>query len=422
MSSKFRGVKWNNASFPSTIKIRRSIDLAELGDFGSITESTSDLPTAGATHRKETGGSTSATRGHTDLRTIHGEAVVDNQDLGLISDATTTHRVWSAMGAITDVVTEASASLDNPPMDEGHLFTFVTHSASIRSFTVPSGVTSISAVAVGAGGGGGRGSPTLDQYGSAGGGGGGGALAYANDIEVSPGDVLYIEIGEGGEQGGIDNYGTGSVGENGGNTVLKKIIGVDNDGNNVYEEMLVAGGGAGGTTPYTHQQSTGAGGQPSGTELDGGGTGGTGGGRSFWTNNGGGGGGAGGYTGNGGNGKWWSSNATAGTGGGGGGGHAEATSTGAGGGVGLYGEGSSGSAGTSGGSIHGGSGSGLAELMGQDGNAVQYQYGAGGFGTPRQNTSNSMGGHGALRIIWGGGNRAFPSTNVGLSSNDETVN
>ena len=67
-------------------------------------------------------------------------------------------------------------------------------------------------------------------------------------------------------------------------------------------------------------------------------------------------------------------------------------------------------------------GSGLSELTGQGGSDVQYQYGAGGFGTPRQNTSNSMGGHGALRIIWGGGNRAFPSTNVGLSSNDETVN
>lgn len=421
MSSKFRGVKWNNARFPSTIKIRRSIDLAELGDFGSITENSSDLPTAGATHRKETGGSTSATRGHTDLRTIHGEAVVDNQDLGLISDATTTHRVWSAMGAITDIVTEAPASLDNPAMDEGHLFTFV--SASIRTFTVPSGVTSISAVAVGAGGGGGRGSTTLDQYGQSGGGGGGGALAYANDIEVSPGDVLYIEIGKGGARGGYDNGGGGLIGENGGNTVLKKITGVDINGNNVYEEMLVAGGGVGGTTPWSHQQSTGVGGQPSGTELDGGGTGGTGGGRSFWTNNGGGGGGAGGYTGNGGDGKHWGGNSTAGTGGAGGGGFALENSTGLGGGVDLYGEGSSGAAGTSS-SVHGGSGSGLSEFTGgtQVFNDVQYQYGAGGFGTARKNTHNSMGGDGALRIIWGGGNRAFPSTNVGLSSNDESVN
>ena len=113
MASKFRGVKWNNARFPSTIKIRRSIDLAELGDFGSIDSDAIDLPTSGAVHRDDTKGSKSGTRQYVDLRTIQGQYsnVVDTQDMGSIGDATTAHRVWSAMGAITDIVTEAPTGI-----------------------------------------------------------------------------------------------------------------------------------------------------------------------------------------------------------------------------------------------------------------------------------------------------------------------
>ena len=136
MASKFRGVKWNNARFPSTIKIRRSIDLAELGDFGSITENSSDLPTAGATHRKATGGSTSATRGHTDLQSLF-DTVVDNQDMGSIGDATTTHRVWSAMGAITDIVTEAPTGILAP------LVGAYTAGAIPATFSSPTGTSTI---------------------------------------------------------------------------------------------------------------------------------------------------------------------------------------------------------------------------------------------------------------------------------------
>ena len=113
MANKFRGTTWN---MQNKIQIRRSIDLAELGDFGEIAETTSDLPTAGAVHRKATGGSTSGTRGYTDLQGLF-DTVVDNQDMGLVADATTTHRIWSPSGAITDVVTEAPtgilASLSN---------------------------------------------------------------------------------------------------------------------------------------------------------------------------------------------------------------------------------------------------------------------------------------------------------------------
>ena len=412
--SKFRGINWNNALFGEKIIVRRTIDIAEMGDFGSIAENSSDLPTRGAGHRSDHGGSTSATRGHADLRGIAGNHsnVVDTQDMGLISEATSTHRIWSSTGAITDIVTSAPTTLYNPLQGGGHLFTRTQNpSAGSYTFTVPSGVTSISAVAVGAGGGGGRGSTTISIYGESGGGGGGGALAYANDISVSPGDVLYIEIGSGGS--------TGQPGADGGDTILKKINGVDINGNDTYEEMLVAGGGKGGTTHMTHAQSSGAGGQPSGTEKDGGGNGGLGGGRSFWTNNGGGGGGAGGYSGNGGIGKAIHQTETAGSGGAGGGGFALETTTGLGGGVGLYGEGSNGSAGTSS-SIHGGSGSGLSEYSGNS-NDIPDQYGAGGFGSPRKSYSGSKGADGALRIIWGA-NRAFPTSDVGVSVNTESLN
>ena len=116
MANKFRGTTWNNARFGPKIQIRRSIDLAELGDFGDITENSSDLPTSGATHRKATGGSTSATRGYTDLQGLF-DAVVDTQDMGIISDATTPHRIWSSTGAITDIVTSAPTGI--LPVDQG---------------------------------------------------------------------------------------------------------------------------------------------------------------------------------------------------------------------------------------------------------------------------------------------------------------
>lgn len=110
MANKFRGTTWNNARFGPKIQIRRSIDLAELGDFGEITENSSDLPTAGATHRSGTKGSTSATRGYTDLQGLF-DTVVDNQDMGLVADATTAHRIWSSTGAISDIVTSAPTGI-----------------------------------------------------------------------------------------------------------------------------------------------------------------------------------------------------------------------------------------------------------------------------------------------------------------------
>ena len=118
--AKFRGITWNNTRFGPKIIVRRSIDIAEMSDLGNITDSPSDLPTSGALHRTWTDsamspvhGSKSGTREYTDLRYVDSN-VVDTQDMGLISDAASTHRVWSSTGAITDVVTSAPTTLYNP--------------------------------------------------------------------------------------------------------------------------------------------------------------------------------------------------------------------------------------------------------------------------------------------------------------------
>ena len=111
------------------------------------------------------------------------------------------------------------------------------------------------------------------------------------------------------------------------------------------------------------------------------------------------GGGAGGYSGDGGSGA---ATGTDGTGGGGGGGSVRS----GGGGVGLLGQGSSGIA--TGGGGTGGSG-------GTDGQTRFNPGGDGGvYGGGRGSSiSNGNAGGGAVRIIWPGTTRAFPSTNTG---------
>jgi hypothetical protein len=72
------------------------------------------------------------------------------------------------------------------------------------NFIVPANVESIAAVAVGGGGGG---AENVND----GGGGGGGALAYANNIPVTPGEVLTVTVGQGGAAGsGAGTAGTTS--------------------------------------------------------------------------------------------------------------------------------------------------------------------------------------------------------------------
>lgn len=89
-------------------------------------------------------------------------------------------------------------------------------SAGAYDFTVPEGVTSVSAVAVG-GGGGAAGFPTGTTYKWPGAGGGGGATAWAT-IPVTPGEVLTVGVGAGGVGGtnasGVQAGKTGSPGSN----------------------------------------------------------------------------------------------------------------------------------------------------------------------------------------------------------------
>ena len=275
------------------------------------------------------------------------------------------------------------------------------------SFTVPAGVTQVSAVAVGAGGyGGNQGSGN----GPGGGGGGGGALAYKNSWSVVPGDTMAVVVGAGGS----------SATTNGQDSTVS------------YEgQTLIAGGGASGGDGSANSNGGlgGAGGQASGF-FDGGGSGGSGG--NGGPNDGddgnpGSGGGAGGYSGNGGNGinaPNPSANYTANPGIGGGGGSGGPSSgsfewAAGGGGVGLQGEGANGTAGQNLGNgvpTPGGGGSGGADGGSNSGNGSNFggAYGGGGGGGGGTGGSN-VGGNGAVRIIYGP-DRSFPSTNTADTS------
>lgn len=251
-------------------------------------------------------------------------------------------------------------------------------------WTVPAGVTSISAVCVGAGGG----SLTLSVS-SQHSGAGGGALAYVNNIQVYSGEQLTVVVG------------AGVAGGDGQDSTVKR-----------GSTILV---GAGGGKVATRTTNTNA---PGGSIIVG--TGGNGGAGGVYTSatsgNGAGGGGAGGYSGSGGNGSSSSTmDSSNGTGGGGGGGARGLLVTniyrgGGGGGVGLLGEGASGLAGQANGE-GGGGGSGGATPS----NNLGGLYGGGRAGLRTLATtaisSSGVGTQGAVRIIWGFG-RAFPSTNT----------
>ena len=247
--------------------------------------------------------------------------------------------------------------------------------AGTYTFTVPAGVTQLSAVVVG-GGGGGAGSDGTESQGNTGGGGGG--LAYGT-FTVTPGENLTVTVGAAGQAGSN----TGTDGTAGGDTTIARGA----------TTLLSGGGGLGGQNESTASR---AGGSSGGTERDGGGNGGSSG-SATDSNSGSGGGGAGGYSGNGGNGGSNGGTGAAGSGGGGGGGDSFTTGQAdRGGGVGLFGEGISGAA-------SGGGGSG----------STSYFYGGGGGARDDDSAGfGSSGGPGAVRIVWGSG-RSYPSTNLG---------
>ena len=384
--------------FKGNIKVRRSISLAEIADFGSIEDDAQDLPTSGAVHRADKGGSTSGTRQYTDLRTIAGQYsnVVDTQDMGLISETASTYRPWATVSEITDVVAESEGAPLSTTSSGTTSSTASYTGSGTFTWTVPAGVTSISAVAVGAG----SGAMTVWNYElnrvRASSGGRGGSLSYSNNISVTPGEVLTVHAGAGGESSTAytSNYGSytpsATAGESSyiaraNGTVILRAKGGSawgNSGGNNYDSNI-------GDTSYE---------------------GGAGGGSPSATNGGPGGGGAAGYAGVGGNGRVENNYGTApstnpqantGAASGGFGGGSKTSNGKAGGGVGLYGLGD-----TANGNGQGGSGG-----TNNDGfNGGTFGGGAAGG----QGAGNGEGGPGGVRIVWNSG-ASFPSTNVSES-------
>ena len=216
------------------------------------------------------------------------------------------------------------------------------------TWVAPTGVTSVSVVAVGAGS------------------CSGGALVYGNNITVIPGNSYPVVVGAG-------------------NCSSNRASKFDTT------VLIANGGGSGGNATS------------SGSGKSGGGNGGANAGVS-------GGGGAGGYTGQGGNSRNYNSGlAGAGGGGGGGGGYCGAVPQfgGGGGGVGILGQGCSGAGGYNPG---GGGGGGSGGAAGQTGFCCSG--GGGGAYGGGQGYNGSYGANGAVRIIWPGTTRSFPSTNT----------
>jgi hypothetical protein len=273
----------------------------------------------------------------------------------------------------------------------------ITFLGGRHNWVVPEGVESVCGLCLGAGGG----SSFVNSSVWIAQGGAGGALAWVNDIAVTPGEVLKIVVGQGGKGGSIGQNGTAGT-----YSLIERSNGTD---------LVKANGGAGGTS------SVAAGGT---VAVGSGGSGGGGSynyGSSSIKDNCAGGGGAGGYSGAGGAGAaddGVAVNGSAGTGGGGGGGGSSstATSAGHGGTVGLFGEGASGIAGNSFGGGHGSGYVANGSVYAQPNNPTAALSGA-GAGICRENGdtgASCAGGNGAVRIIWGEG-RAFPSTDCGQS-------
>lgn len=278
--------------------------------------------------------------------------------------------------------------------------TFTTNT----SWTVPSGVSSLSILCVGAGGGGEGGGTNVKGANAACSGGGGGALSYTNNISVTAGETLNITVGVGGTAG----QGSNGAATAGGNS---QVIRASNS------QVLVraVGGGAATQGTQTTPGTAGAGGAAAsgvGGVRYSGGSGGTGSVVSSTSRSGAGGGGASGYSGNGGAGASLV-NASAGSGGGGGGGSTRGGTSSSrgrgsgGGGVGVSGEGTSGSAGIFNSSNDSEGKGGSGGSRGTDSTSSGGPGGAagGGGGGSRGDSTSEKGGNGAagrVAIIWAG--------------------
>jgi len=265
-----------------------------------------------------------------------------------------------------------------------------------NTFTVPTGVTKISAVLI-AGGGAGGGS----NGGAGGNGGGGGGLVYINDYAVSPGQNLTVVVGGGGVA--VSN-GTGGDGGDSSITGVATAFGGKGGAATAGDDGSL--GGSGGSNFANSGISNGG---PSGKGTN---------------TTGGGGGGSAGYSGNGGSGGGNNISGTEGSGGSGGGGSQGNTNIAGngGGGTGILGQGSSGVFQSN---VGGGGGSGGANgvtassTTGSSGG----NYGGGGGGADGDtgaSQSGGNGGQGVVRIIWSPSSkfsRLFPTNQVGNNIN-----
>lgn len=315
-----------------------------------------------------------------------------------VADTTTegneTFTIQIRTGSITGTVIGTSSTItisDTSVTPNGEITQTGTGTIA---WVCPSNVNSVSVVCIGGGGGGvGFNSNTINQ----GGAGGGGALYYRNNIPVVPGNTynLNIVLTNTGLTGGIPYFGAQGAASNGG-TGSPAIFGSPT---NVMSSALCgAPGGLGGrgqandTTPYTGVLQGGYGGaDPANTNSAFGvgtvGVGGRGGfGGGLWAS---GGGGAGGYANTGG--------AGARTAGG--------TNTA---GTGTGGSGTGGSVNTTGTGVTGTNGGGASLLGVTPGGGTLY----GGGGAAGRGVSGLQGMNGAIRVVWPGQTRAFPSTGV----------
>lgn len=270
------------------------------------------------------------------------------------------------------------------------------------SFTVPASVNSISAVLIGGGGGGSANFYNANDVVEA---GSGGSLVYATFL-VTAGETLTVAVGAGGSAGPYSlsspegGHGSSTTISRGG-TLLFRAPGGAGGANNTSVDTVFIDGDA----LSSGSNSGGIGGE--GTE----------------NREGNGGGGAAGYSGSGGSGGDWQQDAGgSGSGGGAGGGVSGAVggflnslsgSGGMGGGTAIFGEGANGS----GGSTLGASGGVGSSNSGVSGGTTGY--GGGGSTAsgarhlhPDAGYGGSAGDHGAVRLIWPGQSRQYPSTNT----------
>ena len=296
--------------------------------------------------------------------------------------------VVTATNAVSAVSANSNSTASVPAAPGQQLYEGIGPASNCFTWVAPAGVTSVSVITVGMGG---KGSSSGYFYCCAcyfygGGGGGGGGLAYKNNITVIPGNSYAVSINTSRSRFICNATVSASIGSNG-SVWFAGPPGAGNSGDvtvtasygGAGRSMQQIGGGGGGAAGYgAHGACEGIGGFPVNPGITGGGSGGGGGGSPFNTTRGAGGGGGVGVLGTGGPGC----GGLAGTAG------SPAGQGGGGGGVG-------GVAGTTPTTTFGGAGG---------------KYGGGGGGSSGGNGTVTPYGYGAVRIIWPGTCRAFPST------------